>query len=1058
MSLVWSAASANVYDELTATLSFNDDNINLVYIDWDDGEYNKLNESNYQWVHTPDPSGAISVKHTYTATGTFYPVVQTVTSEGFVSRYYSAVAASATDVTPHTIDTAVSGVTIADNDATAIMRVENRTVKSGIDNSIFDDGAKKIYLTIPPLISQDNIGSITNPKLEIEVLLAGGLYDSTGSGMGVDVGTTASYRKLNFAVSASGTGMYDILSGTSVSGAAVSRILSVKYLNPRPSDRTYAKYAIYNKLKIFIVASGASGFDNEVGVNYDGWTGAFYPITYVSAGSPIKKADDMLRSVTLDFSQGRSAASNTYISKYYYDNGKSWFNPINQWRVGKVGYTNPSVDLDTANIFGDLFGVYSQTSPLKKVTYTYMPQPTALNGTADGLVSSGNATALSNSGNAYWFTSGSLGTLNNQAIRTDQFAIDDFGRFYDQYHFVRNSAQPNSSVTTGGVPSYVSPISGNQIQADIFQPSTWADPAIAPYLQTSSQSPLTPKIWTNTWETPIYVRNSESPAINLSVINTSSSTWSPIVDYAGNVNTNAKFYMIILAKKKTNKYFFAMSPYAQGLQYNATSTTNKRLGIGGIYYLNIENSGTIRQNCSWKPLQYEDTTKITKEIRDTTNGKYSTSGASFAKSGYISFDMPSDWDSISWTNICGGVYNDSGSAPGGEGNPWVFPSSSTDMWTGPLEVVDIGNCPGYGAYVTTEITSGDMLKESFGDNAEGANELGAWKSIFYCTSGSVSGAAFWIASGADNGWKGASSYDNKLTLMFGESGAASTVPNMPAITGDLYGYIRRINAYEVLDGTWKGYSGSTNVIVPVGMNLYDPDNFDYINNTWNAADQTGVNLFDGASNKPLNWANEDLYALKIVFDGESSSGSSADAGGAAPILNNLFAANESFTAIIKEVDDTAYSLNTLPITSEISYARDGTFYRVITRKGKVFIAKTGIGMQNLSFESVALGDESGATVSGTAADSLYGYLHKVRRLFEETVRVYWDEKQKDGTYVRFWGIITNVNETHGTAGPRNIRTYSFDMAIEEIALLDDSGELMTDIFPLGGIKDERNFT
>ena len=74
------------------------------------------------------------------------------------------------------------------------------------------------------------------------------------------------------------------------------------------------------------------------------------------------------------------------------------------------------------------------------------------------------------------------------------------------------------------------------------------------------------------------------------------------------------------------------------------------------------------------------------------------------------------------------------------------------------------------------------------------------------------------------------------------------------------------------------------------------------------------------------------------------------------------------------------------------------------------------------------------------------------------MRVYCDEKQKDGTYVRFWGIITNVNETHGISGPRNIRTYNFEMAIEEIALLDDSGELMTDIFPLGGIKDERDFT
>ena len=76
MSLVWSTATGSVYDELTATLSFNDDDTNLVYIDWDDGESNKLNEANYQWVKTPDPSGSLTVKHTYTAANTFYPVVQ----------------------------------------------------------------------------------------------------------------------------------------------------------------------------------------------------------------------------------------------------------------------------------------------------------------------------------------------------------------------------------------------------------------------------------------------------------------------------------------------------------------------------------------------------------------------------------------------------------------------------------------------------------------------------------------------------------------------------------------------------------------------------------------------------------------------------------------------------------------------------------------------------------------------------------------------------------------------------------------------------------------------
>ena len=107
-------------------------------------------------------------------------------------------------------------------------------------------------------------------------------------------------------------------------------------------------------------------------------------------------------------------------------------------------------------------------------------------------------------------------------------------------------------------------------------------------------------------------------------------------------------------------------------------------------------------------------------------------------------------------------------------------------------------------------------------------------------------------------------------------------------------------------------------------------------------------------------------------------------------------------------------------------------------------------MQTIGFTSVALGDESSATVSSTAVDSLYGYLHKVRRLYEENVRVYWDHKQKDGTYVRLWGIITNVDESSGTGGPRRVVEYTFNMDVEEIALLDNSGTFMSDIFPLGG--------
>ena len=88
----------------------------------------------------------------------------------------------------------------------------------------------------------------------------------------------------------------------------------------------------------------------------------------------------------------------------------------------------------------------------------------------------------------------------------------------------------------------------------------------------------------------------------------------------------------------------------------------------------------------------------------------------------------------------------------------------------------------------------------------------------------------------------------------------------------------------------------------------------------------------------------------------------------------------------------------------------------------------------------------------------YGYLRKIRKLQEEGVRVFWDEEQKDGTFVRFWGIITSVAETSGTGGPRAIMNYSFSMTVEEIAIYDGNNTLITDIFPLGGVEDVRSYT
>ena len=70
----------------------------------------------------------------------------------------------------------------------------------------------------------------------------------------------------------------------------------------------------------------------------------------------------------------------------------------------------------------------------------------------------------------------------------------------------------------------------------------------------------------------------------------------------------------------------------------------------------------------------------------------------------------------------------------------------------------------------------------------------------------------------------------------------------------------------------------------------------------------------------------------------------------------------------------------------------------------------------------------------------------------------WDEKQKDGTYVRFFGYIEGVTETHSNQGPKASKPFSFTMIVEEICLLESTGVLMSDIIPLGGVADGNTYS
>ena len=145
----------------------------------------------------------------------------------------------------------------------------------------------------------------------------------------------------------------------------------------------------------------------------------------------------------------------------------------------------------------------------------------------------------------------------------------------------------------------------------------------------------------------------------------------------------------------------------------------------------------------------------------------------------------------------------------------------------------------------------------------------------------------------------------------------------------------------------------------------------------------------------------------------------------------------------------------MEITSDVSVSYASTYYQAISKNGKVFISRTGTPIQSISFGGSALGDDTQFKFS--ADYTSYGTLRLLRRMQSESVRVMWDEVQKDGTFVRYFGFITGVSETHSVAGPRAPRPFTFTMVIEEICLLTAAGRLMSGIVPLGGLKDATNY-
>ena len=127
LGLTWTggltANTAQCFTELTGTLNFTNDDVRAVYIDWGDGQdpagsfSNDKRYSNYQWIETTESTGSLVAKHTYTATGTFQPIVQTINSRGFASNYYGA---GSSGPNPFNTRAEINEMAISDGQATGV--------------------------------------------------------------------------------------------------------------------------------------------------------------------------------------------------------------------------------------------------------------------------------------------------------------------------------------------------------------------------------------------------------------------------------------------------------------------------------------------------------------------------------------------------------------------------------------------------------------------------------------------------------------------------------------------------------------------------------------------------------------------------------------------------------------------------------------------------------------------------------------------------------------------------------------------------------------------------
>ena len=606
------------------------------------------------------------------------------------------------------------------------------------------------------------------------------------------------------------------------------------------------------------------------------------------------------------------------------------------------------------------------------------------------------------SGNSWLYnTSGKMNYIRNQ------FLINEFNQFYDQYHLARMQTTTDTNKT-------------NSMQTFKcvyrIQPPEKASGSTAYFVnETNKTQDLTTYAYYNTASYPV-----------------STSKWADanFLDSAGNARS-ASSYFVLGLEEKFGKVFFNNSTYA--LDFMSSFATMKGQKVEGVYYLRLSNEirgDKFTQKAEWIPLEFEDTTRVEKRYRNSGSATYEDKYTTFAQSGYISFDVPSDWSKTSIQDLTGGFFNTSGSTEASLNVTTDYSKGVGPLTRGSSRITNGPFAPGK----YTGSTIGTALA-NYTDE-----QIGGFKYIFHVSGGGTQdNRALWVAS--------SSIASNAIYLVSGTSPATS----MPQ---PVTGYLRRVNVYDVFDGASKT-SDSGNV--PNFMNV--PTSGYSYNFMFGGDASASVSDLNPTT---VSGSFQNIYPLKIVLSGATFNKNAAyttstlyDNAPNQEVWNVLPVASSSAQILVQK-DNTAYDLTYLPITSNVSVNFAGTFYQAMTKGGKAYIIRTGTPIQTINLNSKAMGTEQSFSYSDDF--TTFGALEKIRSAEANGTRVMWDEQQKDATWVRYFGFITGVAETHSVRGKRAPRDFTATFAIEEIVLMNADGELISDVTPLGGVANARNYS